>query len=43
MRSTLIFRAVPEREQSNSWEDVLRYLSEYLANKLGMDLYEVGM
>ena len=43
MRSTLIFRAVPEREQSNFWEDVLRYLSEYLANKLGMDLYEVGM
>ena len=33
MRSTLIFRGVPEREQSDSWEDVSRYLSEYLANK----------
>ena len=43
MRSTLIFRGVPERKQSDSWEDVSRYLSEYLANKLGMDLYEVDM
>ena len=43
MRSTLIFRGVPEREQSDSWEDVSRYLSECLANKLGMDLYEVDM
>ena len=33
MRSTLIFRGViPERKQSDSWEDVSRYLSEYLTN-----------
>ena len=31
------------REQSDSWEDVSRYLSEYLANKLGMNLYKVDM
>ena len=43
MRSTLIFRAVPEGEKSDSWEDVSRYLSEYLANKVGMDLYKVDM
>ena len=43
MRSTLIFRGVPERDQSDSWEDVSRYLSEYLANKLGIDLYETAM
>ena len=40
MRSTWIFRGVPKREQGDSWEDVSRYLSEYLANKLGMDSYK---
>ena len=29
--------------QSDSWEDVLRYLSEHLANKLGKDFYDVDM
>ena len=38
MTSTLIFKGVPEREQSDSCEEDLRYLSEYLANKLDMDL-----
>ena len=35
------FRGVPEREQSDSWEDVSRYFSEYLANELGMDLHKL--
>ena len=39
----MIFRGVPEREQSDSWEVVSRYLSEYLAKKLAMDLYEMDM
>ena len=43
MRSTWTFRGVPEREQSDSSEDDSRYFSEYLANKLGMDIYEVDM
>ena len=38
MRSTLIFRGVPEGEQSDSWEDVSMYLSEYLTNKLDIDI-----
>ena len=40
-RSILIFRGVPEREQIDSWEDVSRHFSEYLANKLRMDLYKL--
>ena len=36
-------RGVTEGEQSDSWEDASRYLSEYLAKKLGMDLYELDM
>ena len=43
MRLTLIFRREIGREQSDSWKDVSRYLSEYLANKLGMNLYKVDM
>ena len=43
MRPTLIFRGVPEGEQSDSWEDVSRYLSEYLTNKLDIDIYKVDM
>ena len=43
MRSTLIFRGLPEGQQCDSWEDVSRYLSEYVANKFGMNLYEVDM
>ena len=39
----MIFRGVPEREESDSWEVVSRYLSEYLAKKLAMDLYEMDM
>ena len=33
MRSTLIFRGVPENEQSDAWEDVSRHLVSLLLNR----------
>ena len=43
MRSTLIFRGVPENEQSDAWEDVSRHLVSFLSSKLNLDYDQLGL
>ena len=39
MRSTLIFRGIPEEEQNDSWENVTKHLVNALVKKLRLDYY----
>ena len=43
MKSTLIFRGLPESEKNDSWEEVSQNLVCLLAAKLNLDCYELNM
>ena len=43
MRSTLIFRGIPEEEQNDSWENVTKHLVNTLVKKLRLDYYELDL
>ena len=43
MRSTLIFRDIPEEEQNDSWENVKKHLVNTLVKKLHLDYYELDL
>ena len=38
MRSTLIFRGIPEKEQNDSWENVTKHLVNTLVKKVTLGL-----
>ena len=43
MQSKLIFRRVPENEQSDAWEDVARRLVSLLSNRLNLNYDELDL
>ena len=43
MRSTLIFRGIPEEEQNYSWENVTKHFVNTLVKKLRLDYYELDL
>ena len=43
IRSTLIFRGIPEEEQNDSWENVTKHLVNTLVKKLRLDYYELDL
>ena len=43
MQSTLMFRGVPENEQSGAWEDVSRHLVSLLSSRLNLNYDELDL
>ena len=43
MRSSLIFRGVPENEQSDAWKDVSRHLVSLLPSRLNVNYDELDL
>ena len=43
MRSTLMFRGVPENEQGDAWEDVSRHLASLLWSRLNLNYDELDL